>query len=139
MLSVTADTNIYISALNFGGLPRRFLSLAEAGGIFHLSISDAIVAEIGRVLRGKKFRWPEEEIRIAQRQISRFTEHVTAVDTLDAVTVDPSDNRILECAMTAQSEYIVSGDEHLLRLRQYNNARILKVADFMDILQRQAI
>lgn len=139
MLSVTADTNIYISALNFGGLPRRFLNLAETGGAFRLAISDAIVVEIGKVLRGEKFHWPEEEIWKAQRQISKFTDHVTATETLHVVTVDPADNRVLECAMAAESDYVVTGDDHLLRLRQYNNVRLLKVADFLEMLRGQAI
>lgn len=60
MLRVTAGTNIYISALDFGGLPERFLRLAEAGGI-QLVMSDAILAEVGKVLRGDKVAWPEEE------------------------------------------------------------------------------
>ena len=139
MLSVTADTNIYISALNFGGLPRRFLNLAETGGAFRLAISDAIVVEIGKVLRGEKFRWPEEEIWKAQRQISKFTDHVAVMETLNIVTVDPADNRILECAMAAESDYVVTGDDHLLRLRRYNNVRLLKVADFLEILRGQAM
>ncbi len=138
MLSVTADTNIYISALNFGGLPRRFLNLVEAGGPIRLAISDAIVVEICEVLRREKFCWPEAELLKAQRQISRFTEHVTPVETLAVIAVDPADNRILECAAAAQSDYIVTGDDHLLRLRRYNKTRILKVADFMEILRGTA-
>jgi putative PIN family toxin of toxin-antitoxin system len=137
VLSVTADTNIYISALNFGGLPRRFLNLAEAGGLFRLTVSDSILAEIGKVLRGKKLRWPEEEIWRVQRQISRFTEHVTPIEILNIITVDPTDNRILECAVAARSDYIVTGDDHLLRLQQYGAIRILKIANFMEILQSQ--
>ncbi len=95
--------------------------------------------EIGKVLRGEKFRWPEEEIRKAQRRISTFIDHVTAVETLNVVTVDPADNRILECAMAAESDYVVTGDDHLLRPRRYNNARLLKVADFLEILRVRAI
>ena len=55
MLAVTADTNIYVSGLNFRGSPRRLLELAEAGGL-RLSISDAIIEETKRVLR-EKFKW----------------------------------------------------------------------------------
>ncbi len=58
MLRVTADTNIYISALNFGGLPERFLRLAEAGRI-QLLTSDAIIVEVAKTLRGDKFAWLE--------------------------------------------------------------------------------
>jgi predicted nucleic acid-binding protein len=78
---------------------------------------------VARVLRGDKFRWPEEEIVKAQRQIARFTKIVRPTETLHVITADPPDNRILECAATARADYIVSGDKHLLGLRQYGNAR----------------
>ena len=136
MLSVVADTNVYISALEFGGTPERFLRWAEAGG-FQLVMSDAIMAEMAKVLRGDKFRWPEEEVVKAQRQIARFTKRVQPTDTLHVITADPPDNRILECAVAAQADYIVSGDNHLLRLKQYGNAPIVKVADFMRRIQGQ--
>lgn len=135
MLSVVSDTNIYISALEFGGTPERFLRFAEAGG-FQLVISDAIMTEVAKVLRGDKFRWPEEEIAKAQRQIARFTKHVQPTETLHVIAADPPDNRILECAATAQADYIVSGDKHLLGLKQFGNTRILKVAEFMEVVTR---
>jgi putative PIN family toxin of toxin-antitoxin system len=136
VLRVTADTNIYISALNFGGMPERFLRLAEAGSI-QLVTSDAILAEVAQVLRGDKFAWPDEEIDKALRQLSRFTERVRPTHTLDIITVDPSDNRILECADAGRADYIVSGDDHLLRLKQHGNAPIVKVAAFLKHLQGQ--
>ena len=49
----------------------------------------------------------------------------------DVIKEDPPDNRILECAVTRGSEYIVTGDKDLLRLKQYDSIRILKVSDFI--------
>jgi putative PIN family toxin of toxin-antitoxin system len=128
---------VYISAFNFGGTPERFLEAAQEGG-FQLVISDAILEEIGKVLRGDKFRWPEAEIAKAQRTIARFTERAEPTETLRVVTADPDDNRILECAAAGRADYIVSGDKHLLRLKQYGNAPVVKVADFMRRLPGQA-
>jgi uncharacterized protein len=136
VIRAVADTNVYISALNFGGTPERFLKAAQAGG-FQLVISDAIMQEVGQVLRGDKFRWPEQEIAKAQRQIARFTERAQPTETLHVITADPPDNRILECAAAAQADYIVSGDNHLLRLKQYGKAPVVKVADFMRRMQEQ--
>lgn len=138
VIRAVADTNVYISAFNFGGTPERFLKAAQAGG-FQLVTSDAIQEEIGKVLRGDKFHWPEEEIIKAQRQMARFTERVQPTETVDVITADPSDNRILECAAAAKADYIVSGDKHLLRLKQYGNTPVLKVAAFLALLtERQA-
>ncbi len=48
---------------------------------------------------------------------------------------DPDDNRILECASAAGSDYIVSGDKDLLRLGTYDSMRILNVSDFLELEQ----
>ena len=133
----TADTNVYISALNFGGNPREFLRLA-ASGAFRLSISDPILEEIGEVLRGEKFQWPEAEIEKAQGRILRFAHREIPNRTIDIITADPPDNRILECAGAGKSDYLVTGDNHLLRLGKFEGIRIVKVAEFLAVLQKGA-
>jgi len=69
--SVTADTNIYISGLEFGGLPERFLQLARDGA-FQLDISEGIKREVLRVLR-KKFEYPTQALLATEAQIDRIT------------------------------------------------------------------
>jgi len=132
VLRVTADTNIFISGLNFAGLPRQILNLAESGAI-HLAVSDDILDEVTRVLRREKFGWPEAEIDRALAQISLFAEHVEPKQRIDAITEDPTDNRIIECAVASRSEYLVTGDDHLLKLRQFGGTKIIKAADFLEI------
>jgi uncharacterized protein len=61
VLRVTADTNIFISGLNFAGIPRQVLNLAESGAI-RMVVSDDILDEVRRVLRREKFAWPEAKI-----------------------------------------------------------------------------
>ncbi len=132
MLSVTADTNIYISALQFGGTPLRFLELARAGA-FRLTASLPIRMEVQRVLN-EKFAWPEDEITDALSDLDECTTLVHPVQTLSVITEDPTDDRILECAIAANAGYIVTGDHHLLRLGSYGGIRVLKVADFLKLL-----
>ena len=131
MLSVTADTNIYISALNFGGPPDRVLDLARAGEI-RLAVSDPIRKELAGVLR-LKFGWSEDAIAVAKARICEFTVSVDPIHTVRVVEEDPADNRILECAQAAGSEFIVTGDRHLLRLGRFGNARIVKASEFLEI------
>lgn len=137
MLSVTADTNIYVSAYQFGGLPRRFTDLAAAGE-FRLDISEEIVSETVAVLRDK-FRWSAEALQALQDDLRSYTQRVVPTETLDVIKADPPDNRILECAAAAKSDFIVSGDvRHVLPLGQYQGIPIVKVAAFMEALQGQA-
>ena len=135
MLRVVADTNIYVSALNFGGAPLRLLKLAEAGGV-RLVISDAVLDETARVLLREKFAWADERIAQTLDGLRNLAERAQPTRTLAVITADPSDNRILECADAGNADYIVSGDNHLLRLKQHGNAPIMKVADFLRQLQR---
>ena len=132
MLRVTADTNVHVSALAVGGKPMELLQLANSKQI-ELAVSDAILDEISRVLARPKFGWSPERITEARETINKLARHVTPVQSLDLVKHDPADNKILECAVEAGSDYIISGDKHLLRLKQHGNAPILKVSDFLHI------
>jgi putative PIN family toxin of toxin-antitoxin system len=134
MLSATADTNIYISALNFGGPPLRFLDMACAGAI-RVDISKPILEEVLRVLCDK-FRWEADKIQEAEALITGFTQRVTPTKTLDVIKEDPPDDRVLECAAEAPSDFIVTGDRDLLRLGHYDTIPIVKVADFLNIALR---
>jgi hypothetical protein len=71
VVGVTADSNIYISALNFGGPSDKLLDMARAGEI-ELHISDDILGEVLRVLR-EKFRWTDEALMLTKDRIGDFT------------------------------------------------------------------
>ena len=133
MPSVTADTNIYVSGLQFGGLPRRFLDLAAAGE-FRLDVSEPILDETLRVLRDK-LQWSPDALRQAEDDIRSYTQSIIPTQTLDIIKADSCDNRLLECAAAAKSDFIVTGDaRHVLPLGQYAGIPILKVADFLQLL-----
>ena len=134
---VTADTNVYISALSFGGIPERILQLARAGAL-DLAISDVILLEIERVL-ALKFHWASAPLRDALLEIATYTTRVQPIERLDIVTADPSDNRILECAIEAHSEYIVTGDSHLLRVGDYRGISILRPSDLLELLRQRHV
>ena len=136
MLRVTCDTNVIISALNFSGNPARILDMAADGAI-RLAVSDDILSEVERVLRRPKFGWPQERIDNAIREISVFTEHVEPKQRIDIVTEDPTDNRILDCATARSSEYLVSGDKHLLKVGKYQGVKIVPPAEFIEIMAQQ--
>ena len=135
MIRVTADSNIYISALLFGGPPDDILTLARQGKIT-LVISDAILDEVTRVLR-EKFRFSDYAAAVTREQISSFTEHVTPAHEISVITEDPTDNRILECAQAGQSEYLVTRDKHLLKLDYFGPTRIILAAEFLETIRAQ--
>jgi predicted nucleic acid-binding protein len=73
----------------------------------------------------------DEAIKLAQVRIADFTKKVHPRRAIDVVKEDPSDNRILECAEAGGSEFIVTGDAHLLKPGQFAGMKILKPAEFL--------
>jgi len=96
VLGVTADTNVYVSALVFGGKPLRILELA-AQGLIKLSMSAPILEATIRVL-GDKFQWEEAALREVDATLRSIAEIVSPAQTVDVIKSDPPDNRVLECA-----------------------------------------
>jgi uncharacterized protein len=129
MQRVTLDTNIYVSALNFGGKPAHLLGMAQAGTI-RIDISDAIMAELIRVLR-EDFAWDGYRLHFMRQGLLEITNRVTPTRTLTVVD-DPDDDRILECAVEAASEFIVTNDKAILRLGEYGGIKIMRVVDFLQ-------
>ena len=134
MVSVTADSNIWISAFNFAGKPRRLIEMADAGEI-DLAVSEAIIAEVLHVLRDN-FQWSDEGLAEAQYQMNTTARKVVPPETVDVIREDPADNRILECAAAARSDYIVSGDDDLLRVKVFRDMPIVKVANFLNLVAK---
>lgn len=135
MKRVVADTNVLVSALQFGGKPKQLLDLATDAQV-DLAISEAIIAETLRVLRDK-FRRGPEWLTEADRQLRVIARFVQPTESIDVIEADPTDDRILECAVAAEAEVIVSGDTHLLSLGSFRGIPIQRVADLLDGLQDQ--
>ena len=133
MLRVTLDSNAYISALQFSGRAVRLLRKA-ADGDLEIAISEPIITEVIGVLRDR-FGWDGYRLHAERERIRGITKLVAPSETLDMIPWDPPDNRILECAVEAGSEFIVSEDKDLLRLKEYGNARIISVVDMLEILR----
>jgi putative PIN family toxin of toxin-antitoxin system len=133
--TVTADSNIWVSAFSYGGNPRRLIEMADAGEV-RIDISQFIIDEVLRTLR-VKFEWSAERLQEAADQMKAIAIRVAPSRTVDVLKEDPADNRILECAAEAKSEYLVTGDTGLLRLGSFEGIPIVKVADFLEIVSRQ--
>lgn len=129
------DSNILISALVFGGKPLAILEMAMIGEL-SLVVSEAIVDETLGILKSK-FHHSDERLAKDSATIARCTSRVEPTIVLDAVQDDPDDNRILECAVTANAEYIVTGDDDLLRLDVFRGITILTPAQLLDRLNRE--
>lgn len=129
---VVCDTNILISALIFpGGSPDKVVSLARVGTI-NLYISPFILAEFERVLQ-EKFSYTERETKQRSERVASVAAFVDPSEKLSIIEKDEPDNRILECAVAAKADFIVSGDKHLLSLKEFGTTRIVSASELLRL------
>lgn len=133
MIRVVADTNIFISALMFGGLPGSLLDLALLRSIF-LVTSPELLDELDEKLR-LKFEVSSKDADAIRARLEDCALVVIPNVALEVIRDDPDDNRVLECAVTGRADYIVSGDRHLLKLSAYEGIPIITVRQFMDAVK----
>ncbi|MSP38238.1 MAG: putative toxin-antitoxin system toxin component, PIN family [Deltaproteobacteria bacterium] len=131
---VVLDTNVYVSALLWTGIPHRLLRLAEEGDLA-LVTSPSILEELRDVLRRPKFRL---RIRTLQTSVAELMESLLSVVEVIPDSVmepvikrDPDDDKILACAVAAQAPWLISGDDHLLSLKRYNGISIVTPSQFL--------
>ena len=125
---VVFDTNILLSAFLFGGNPEVLFEAVRAGKI-ELVTSPRILTEFASLLKNK-FSWEDDDIRDAVTVIGRRAELVKPKQKL-SVLEDEADNRVLECAVEGNAGYIISGDHHLLDMREFRGIPILRASEFL--------
>jgi putative PIN family toxin of toxin-antitoxin system len=132
---IVVDTNVLISGLLWLGLPHRLIELAEEGSITICATGETL-EELRGVLGRPKFR---QAIRMRRSSIEEIMLGIVqlvalypAPSVVRVVVVDPDDDIFVACALSAGARYIVSGDDHLLRLGKYKDIEILTVRDFLE-------
>ena len=134
MIRIVADTNVYVSAIVFGRTCEEILALARSG-IVEINISPAIQRELRRVLR-TGFQWTEPQVRVALTEVETLTALVYPTVKLADIVGDDADHRILECAVAADAEFLVTGDKKdLLPLSLFREIRIVSPREFLDLFR----
>ena len=128
-MKVVFDTNIYISAFVIPGGEAEEAYLRAIDGDIVLFTSVAILTELARKLE-EKFGWERQKISQLIASISNVAMVLKTTPWLQLLSDDP-DNRVLECALKAEAELLITGDKHLLKLKHYENVKIAKLADFL--------
>lgn len=133
-MRVVFDTNIFISAFVIPGSHAEEAYLQAVRGTFELFTSVSILTETANTLR-TKFEWSDEKVQRALRSISKTAAVLKTRPHLHILKDEP-DNRILECALLATADIIVTGDLHLLSLKRHRGTAIVKLAAFLELLGR---
>lgn len=140
LLRVVLDTNVYISGTILArGVPFEILE-AWRNHQYILVTSEAIIAEIERVLRYPRIR---DRYRITETDIARLITSLRAdalivpdCNIANGICSDPDDDKFLSCAAIAQADHIVTGDPDLLVVERYQMTTILKPQAFLIRIKR---
>ncbi len=133
-VKVVFDSNVWISVFMRKVLAQDFSRIIDQEAT--VFISQEIMIEISRVLMYPKITHILEASDISARTILRS---IAAVSTMikpkikiRVIEEDPEDNKILECALAAGADFIVTGDKHLLKLGRFKKTKILTPRDFLS-------
>lgn len=135
MLRVVVDTNVLISSLLTVGKSRALLNAALRGKL-KLMVSRPILDEFREVLGREKFRnyLKRGEVEEFIERLIQISDLVEVKSNFRVIEEDPDDDVILNTAHDGKADYIVSGDEHLLVLRNFKGIKILNVGQMLEKL-----
>ena len=128
-IKVVLDTNVLVSAIVFGGIPKKVLNLILKEKLIGVT-SVSLMAELSEVVH-KKFPFRKSDLEYLEEQIITDFEIIKPRKVL-RVARDDDDNRVLEAAVEGNCGYIVTGDEDLLVLKKYKTIKILTPTKFLE-------
>lgn len=129
-LKVVPDTNILISAVFWRGNEYKVIKKGLEKE-YQLVLSPKIINEMTDKL-GNKFDFPENKIKLWTDMLLYFANIVEPTEKLEVVKDDPDDNKIVECAVESNADYIVTGDKHLLKMKKFRNINITNASEFLE-------
>jgi len=134
-MRIVADTNVLVSAIFWKGDSDRIMGEVDKGKIT-LVLSEDIIRELLKVLDSdemlQKIRKKELRFQLTVEKIVSLAEIVAPDEKLDVVKDDPDDNIILECAKKGAVDFIVTNDNDLLKLREFNGIPIVTPGEFLS-------
>lgn len=136
MITVVLDTNTLVSGLGWSGAPSVIVDGVLAGALLMVS-SPPLLAELERVLAYPKLAHVFSDPSTIARRIGTVADVVEPAGTL-AVVADEPDNRVLEAAVEAHVDAVVTGDGGLLALKSYDGIPIMSAAAFLEWCARTA-
>ncbi|MDP2749234.1 MAG: putative toxin-antitoxin system toxin component, PIN family [Nanoarchaeota archaeon] len=136
MLKLVLDTNTMVSGLIWRGNEFQLLEKVESGEAI-MFVSNEIIRELNIVMQRPKIQKYLMESGSSAEQliekIVRISESIVP-DIEEEICRDKKDNKFIECALAANSDYIVSGDEDLLSMKEFRNIKIVKTSQILKLI-----
>ena len=127
MLKIVIDTNLLIDgAEDFYHYGNRIIDLVISGQVE--AFANKSTLRENKFLVSKKIT--DDGYLKKLEYFFEVVQPVENIERLDVVKDDSQDNKILESAVAAGADYLVTSDKHLLKLEKYKRVRIVTPAGF---------
>ncbi len=132
MLKVVLDTNVLVSALLNGDGPPAFILSLVRRRMVRLCLSLEILEEYEAVLNRKKFRHIRNEGLAIISSLAGQALRVETNTKINLVTSDPADNKFIECAVEAEADFLITGNNKHFPFRSYQKIQIVSPREFIE-------
>jgi len=130
-MKLVLDTNIFISAFYWGGEPLKLINRIIEGQD-ELFVSNEILNETASAMARPKFKTKPEIIDRYIRTIEKIGKKVFITGNVKGICRDRDDDDKIECGILSGADFLITGDEDLLVLKNYKQLKILTVKEFLD-------
>ena len=135
VVKTVLDTNVFISAILFKSEANKLVALWQCNKIIFL-ISKEVLEEYIKVLSYPKFRLTNEEVKyIIEEELLPFVKPIKTKSKFNIIVNDPSDNKFISLAVDGNAAYIISGDNHLREIKEFQKIKIITIKKFLSIIQ----
>jgi uncharacterized protein len=133
-MKVVLDTNVWVSAWLWRGLPNNLIHLARKEEL-QICMSEALLGELVNTLSYKKLQKKIQSLNLTKEQLLIGTREITYIYPISNLNVpelrDPDDIIVLATAIAGNAEVIITGDQDLLILQEYQNIQIMTAKNFL--------
>ena len=130
-MKIVLDINILVSSFFWGGNPRKIMERVVDGKDTLFTCKE-ILEETAVVLARPKFNVSIEYITHLIHSIEELANYISVTGAIQNVCRDSDDDKILECALLANVDYIITGDDDLLVLEEFRGIRIITAKEYLE-------
>jgi len=132
-MKLVLDANVFISAFYWGGNPQKIIDRIIEG-VDKLYFSNEILNEIAAVMGRPKFKSSPETIEKYIRAIEKTGKKVFIPGNIKGICRDKDDDDKIECGILSGANYIITGDDDLLTLKEYQHIKIITIKEYLQII-----
>lgn len=138
-MKLVVDTNVMISGLLWSGPPNRILKWARDGLVVSIAC-ELTIKELKRIIHYKRFAKRLSVLKITPPEVIAYTMNLVTfvpnpLSIPQVISDDSFDNLFLALASENEAHLIVSGDHHLLDLKEYNSIQILTPSLAVQVIE----